>query len=198
METWWGTERHQCVLPISLSEVLYMSFYKQHINARESLTFWGEFIILHVFPHAEIERLPHSCVMMRLCINPITVANRNIKVSRCIKLVETLSCILYFIEEWGLNAQSAHLEVEQNIFTLSGGSLGSCDEEEQSQLCVVMWIAERFEHRPLERILRSQGLNPEATFVRASALSIITLLSDGLREYPSLPFHVRRLWWMSL
>jgi hypothetical protein len=24
------------------------------------------------------------------------------------------------------------------------------------------------------------------------------LLSDGLREYPSLPFHVRRLWWMSL
>lgn len=48
------------------------------------------------------------------------------------------------------------VEKKCQMITLSGGSLGSCDEEEQSQPCVVMWIAERFEHRPLERILRSQ------------------------------------------
>lgn len=51
------------------------------------------------------------------------------------------------------------MELNQFENTLSGGSLGSCDEEEQSQLCVVMWIAELFDHRPLERILRSQDLS---------------------------------------
>lgn len=38
--------------------------------------------------------------------------------------------------------------------TLSGGSLGSCNEEEQSKLCDLLWIAERFDHKPLERTLR--------------------------------------------
>jgi len=37
---------------------------------------------------------------------------------------------------------------------LNGGSLGSCNEEEQSKSCDLLWIAERFDHKPLERILR--------------------------------------------
>lgn len=40
------------------------------------------------------------------------------------------------------------------LSTLSGGSLGSCVDEERSQLCELMWIAGRFEHRLLERTLR--------------------------------------------
>lgn len=39
--------------------------------------------------------------------------------------------------------------------TLNGGSLGSCVDEECSQLCELMRIAGHFEHRLLERTLRS-------------------------------------------
>lgn len=38
--------------------------------------------------------------------------------------------------------------------TLCGGSLGSCVDEERSQLCELMRTAYCFEHRHLERILR--------------------------------------------
>ena len=38
--------------------------------------------------------------------------------------------------------------------TLNGGSLGSCVDEERSQLCELMQTAYCFEHRHLERILR--------------------------------------------
>ena len=52
--------------------------------------------------------------------------------------------------------------------TLSGGSLGSCVDEERSQLRELMWIAGHIEHRHFERILRPR-VRPLATPVWGSA-----------------------------
>jgi len=44
------------------------------------------------------------------------------------------------------------------IITLNGGSLSLCVDEECSQLCELMRIAGHFEHRLLERTLRSLAI----------------------------------------
>ena len=51
--------------------------------------------------------------------------------------------------------------------TLSGGSLGSCVDEERSQLRELMWIAGHIEYQYLERIWRL-GVTPRATPVSGS------------------------------
>ena len=46
-------------------------------------------------------------------------------------------------------------KTKKHLTTFNGGSLGSCIDEERSQLRYVMWIAEPTNHRIFERKLRS-------------------------------------------
>ena len=74
----------------------------------------------------------------------------------CITFVYTLVtrvCLTELRPEiFSIRGWNAYCSLERK--TLSGGSLGSCVDEERSQLCELMWIAGRFEHRLLERTLR--------------------------------------------
>lgn len=82
-----------------------------------------------------------------------------------------LNCVHIHYVHWSLECASPSCDLKPfsnrgwNVYcslerkTLSGGSLGSCVDEERSQLCELMWIAGRFEHRLLERTLRLRVLS---------------------------------------
>ena len=68
-------------------------------------------------------------------------------------------CILNWVFGKGAAKTKKHLT------TFNGGSLGSCIDEERSQLRYVMWIAEPTNHRIFERKLRSWATRSMSAWV---------------------------------
>lgn len=63
--------------------------------------------------------------------------------------------------------------------TLYGGSLGSCVDEERTKTRDLMWLAERFEHRYLERILRLCVSMAMSDWATVYCLSHILMIREG-------------------
>lgn len=130
-----------------------------HFGAKEEHIFW-DVCISHTV--SEILQLFHWIHMVSCC----TQVSRSRPLiaecyHKCVVLRDIIALWVY------------------KVFTLSGGSLGSCVEEEQSKLCKVLWIAGRSDYRLLECTLRLYSYSHVCQ--RVGSISIITFSVMGLR-----------------